>query len=268
LWKLRALSRVGVVSSSQLALGLDVRPPVAPDEVRLLLGDVREALELADGVGLVHADPPWSYGQRPDGVLPEKRAAGQYTTTTTHEIAEVVEAAFEVAAPDCYLVLWSTFPTLREWFAASSGLSWEYVSGGAWTKYRLAGRELELGSPGIGYHWRGDVEPVLLYRKGRPRPLSTTRNAHVGLELEAHLVALEARGRHSEKPLAFLEQLVEAFSSPGAEVLDLYSGLAPLSRACLATGRRYLGAEIDPERHAAALSLLAQGRAKPAEVSS
>jgi hypothetical protein len=39
-------------------------------------------------------------------------------------------------------------------------------------------------------------------------------------------------------------------------VLDLYAGMAPLARACLGTGRRYLGAEIDLERHKQALGRL------------
>jgi hypothetical protein len=44
-------------------------------------------------------------------------------------------------------------------------------------------------------------------------------------------------------------------------VVDLYAGLAPSARACLIEGRRYLGAEIDPARHAEALARLAQVRA-------
>ena len=39
------------------------------------------------------------------------------------------------------------------------------------------------------------------------------------------------------------------------------AGYAPLTRACLLEGRRYLGAEIDPARHAEALARLAQVRA-------
>jgi len=253
---------------SQLGLGLGVDPPAPPDGVRLLLGDVGEALELAEGVALVHADPPWSYRSAParDQTGDRNRAAITYDCASMAEVALVVEAAFEAAAPDCYLVLWSTFPTLREWFQASAGLSWRYLSGGAWLKYRRAGPgpEVTLGTPGIGFHWRGDVEPLLLYCKGKPRPFSTVRNAHVGIDpaaaLDELLVGVEARGRHSEKPLAFLQRLVEGFAEPGGEVLDLYSGLAPLARVCARAGRRYLGAEIDPERHAAALSLLAQDR--------
>jgi N6-adenosine-specific RNA methylase IME4 len=247
------------MTGGQLDLGLDVQAPAAPDGIRLLLGDVSEALELAEGVGLVHADPPWLYRTavaRDTGGDEADLAVVPYACASMCEIAATIEAAFEVAASDCYLLVWSTWPTLHDWLVESSGLSWQYISGGAWLKYRRIGVEVDLGAPGIGYHWRGDVEPILLYRKGRPKPLGMVRNGHVDFEHE--LVVVEPRGRHSEKPVAFLQRLVEAFSAPDAEVFDLYSGLAPLARACRRTGRRYLGAEIDPERHAAALSLLAQ----------
>ena len=56
-------------------------------------------------------------------------------------------------------------------------------------------------------------------------------------------------GDHSEKPLDWLRAIVRAWTSPGDLVLDLYAGLAPMARACLLEGRRYVGAEVDPERH-------------------
>lgn len=35
-----------------------------------------------------------------------------------------------------------------------------------------------------------------------------------------------------------------------------WAGLAPMAGACHVEGRRYVGAEIDPERHGRALSML------------
>ena len=46
---------------------------------------------------------------------------------------------------------------------------------------------------------------------------------------------------------------------PGGRVLELYAGLGPLARACHAEGVQYMGCEIDPERHATALTRLRQG---------
>jgi DNA modification methylase len=50
--------------------------------------------------------------------------------------------------------------------------------------------------------------------------------------------------------------MVQRWVPTGCLVLDLYAGLAPMARACKATGRDYLGAEIDPERHRHAMAKL------------
>ena len=46
----------------------------------------------------------------------------------------------------------------------------------------------------------------------------------------------------------------------GGRVLDLYAGFAPMARACRIEGRQYVGAEIEPARHAEALCRLAAVR--------
>ena len=54
-----------------------------------------------------------------------------------------------------------------------------------------------------------------------------------------------------------MREWLRAWTDPGDLVVDVFAGLAPLARACLAEGRRYVGAEIDPVRHASALGRLA-----------
>lgn len=249
------------MSDSQLQLLAPPRPPEPPAGVRLLCDDVTAAIRLAHGCGLVHADPPWQYSA---GVPGNGKQGDHYGGLPVADIAAHVDQAFEVAADDCYLVLWCTWPFLEKWTAQHAAIRWRYATGGSWTKYTLdqAGA-LDRGGLGIGYNWRGESEPILLYAKGKPRPRTLIRNAHVDTfagdrAFENALNPIQGRARHSEKPLAYLCEMLEAFSDPGDQVLDLYAGLAPLARAAVRTGRRYIGAEIDPERRAAALSLLAQ----------
>lgn len=204
--------------------------------VDLRLADVADVVRDVRGAALVHADPNWQYdNQRLNGT-----AEKHYAVDAMAGIVAVVDASYDAALDDAYLVLWCTFPMLADWMAASAEMRWEYVSGGAWAK---------TGSMGIGFHWRGDAEIALLYRKGSPKPIATVSNAHVG-----------PRSEHSEKPEAWLVELVGAFCPVGGLVLDLYAGLAPLARACALRGRRYVGAEIDEARRAEALLLLT-GRA-------
>jgi hypothetical protein len=227
---------------SALRLFADPKPPPLPG-IDLRCCDVAEVLREVRGVRLVHADPPWMYAA---GVPGHGRMGDHYNGLLVPQIVEHVDAAFDCAAEDAYLLLWTTWPILAEWMSASHGMRWSYVSGGAWAKY---------GTPGTGYHWRGNSEPALLYRKGRPAPTSTA--AIQNLHITNRWGLLNRDVEHSEKPLPWLRELVQHFVGPGGLVLELYAGMAPMARACALEGRPYCGAEIDPERHARALGLLA-----------
>jgi len=52
---------------------------------------------------------------------------------------------------------------------------------------------------------------------------------------------------------------IERWTDPGDLVVDLFAGMAPVALACVATGRRYIGAEADPVRHRQALDRIALG---------
>lgn len=227
---------------SQLQLVPRPTPPTL-DGIDLRCCDVATLLGEVRGAKLVVADPPWQYdnaGTRGnDNAGTRGNAEDQYDLLRIEDIVEHVDAAWDSAAPDSYLALWCTWPKLWEWSEASRSLRWAYISGGAWTKTH---------GIGVGFHWRGDSEPLLLYRKGKPKSLATIRNAHSTPRSEAI---------HSEKPLGWARDHVRAWCSPGGTVLDLYAGMAPYARAAHLEGRRYVGAEIDQQRHADALGLLA-----------
>lgn len=63
---------------------------------------------------------------------------------------------------------------------------------------------------------------------------------------------IERMDRHHEtqKPLRLMLQIVEQFTSHGDIVFDPTCGFATTGVACLRLGRRFIGCEIDPEKHA------------------
>lgn len=220
----------------------DPKPPTVPG-IDLRCCGVAELLASGDcaGAGLIVADPPWQYHQAPGhSANPENH----YSAMSDLEIAQVLADAHRVMERG-RLALWLTWPKLEDWRNARGRVAWpwRYVSGGSWHK--------EGGSPGTGYHWLGASEPVELYVKGTGLctewgPLS---NAHTS-----------PRMRHSEKPVGWMAGWLERWTDPGDLVVDLFAGLAPMARACHATGRRYIGAEIDPGRHHQAMCRLALAR--------
>ena len=196
------------------------------------------------GAALVVADPPWSYSS---GVPGHGRVASHYDCLQMADIVLHLSLAWDCAAPDAYLLLWVTFPLLKEWMDVSDQTPWKYKSGGAWAKDGLIG---------TGYHWRGQAEAALLYVKGKPKPCATIRSAAI-TRRSGGANPGNSGTTHSEKPLAWCVDHVRAFCPPDGYVMDLYAGMSPYARACHDTGRRYVGAEIDPARHAAALGRLA-----------
>ena len=207
---------------------------------------------------LIHADPPWSYS---GGKKSKQRglAASHYGGLSSSEIADHLASTYAIAAPNAYLAVWVTFPKLLEflsthtWTVAKAGEDpkgylgeWRYVSGGAWVK---SGIPTDFSAPGVGYHWTGDAEMLLLYKKGSPRTRTNATNGWV-----------EPRRGHSWKPLRTLRMLVEACTGYGGAVLDLYAGdSGDLARICSALGRDYFGAELDPKRFREAQLKIAQG---------
>jgi N6-adenosine-specific RNA methylase IME4 len=208
-------------------------------EMDLRCQDVRAMIaSLPDRcAAFVMADPPWLYRQ---GMTEGRGSANVlYSGVDESAIAAHLQAAYRVAADTAYLAVWATFPKLAEWMACSVA-PWIYVSGGAWGK---------TNGLGVGYHFRGDTELLLLYRKGNPRPLGGSKSN----------LWLADRVGHSEKPQAALRALVSMAAPVGGLVVDCYAGeSASLARACRALGRRYVGAELDPARHARALVRLSQ----------
>lgn len=222
-----------------LALFPNHQTPGPPPGIDLRCCDIAETLREARGARLIHADPPWSYSQDPGVANPQMN--GIYNGLSDALIVAHLDAAYACADPSgSRLACWYTWPKDAEWNAAGgAGPRWgARKSGGAW---------LKTNQVGVGYHWRGQTEPVALFTTGTTgRPSECLLNGYSSVP-----------GAHSEKPVEWLRAWVRAWTEPGDLVLDLYAGLAPMARACLLEGRRYIGAEIDPERHRRALGLLA-----------
>lgn len=240
--------------------------PVLPDLIDLRCCDVREMLRDAEsrigsdffGADLVVADSPWGeYDQQPGVASPE----GVYLCRTLDEIGEDLELAAGVCGT-ARLLSWHCWPLLVEGLAAVCDpggrptpwrrvlrpAGWRPVSGGSWSK---------ADQQGVGHHWLGRNEPALLYVRtvgGEAPYLDRSEdcgNAYVSVP-----------GAHSVKPEDWHAAMIRRWVPPGGLVVDLYAGLGGVARAVLAAGegRRYLGSEIDPQRHAIAVGLTAQRR--------
>lgn len=221
-----------------------LKPKVArlPENIDLRCCDVAEVLAVARGARLVIADPPWQYSSGAAGKgMAQPEENGIYGCADDAAIVGHLDASYECCDPDARLAVWYTWPKDAEWYeAGNAGKRWGYrKSGGSWTKMRETSEGAARTQVGVGYHWRGQTEPVALFVRGScGRTMETLYNGHVS-----------PPGEHSYKPVEWQRAWIRAWTSPGDLVLDLYAGLGSVAIACALEGRRYIGAEIDPERH-------------------
>lgn len=165
---------------------------------RAIAGDAR-CLDLAsfDKYGVIVADPPWQYRVTKG----EGTAQEQYSTMTDDEIWTMpVE---KLAAENCILFLWGTWPKLPEATATLEHWGFDYVTGLPWIKM-TKGRGINYG---VGYWVRGCSEYVLIGRRGSVSPP----------RLKGYLGLLSPNLHHSRKPES-IHVLAEALPGPYLEL--------------------------------------------------
>ena len=221
--------------------------PELPATIDLQCADVAEVLSQVGrgSVDLVIADPPWDlYGERLGKVAPD----GVYDLLTEDQIGEHMAEAVQRLRGGGRLALWACWPLLVEAMTAERLPSWldvdgiDWKTGGAWGKI--------ANGCSVGYHWRSASEPVLVGTRnggGSGRARCLVESGHTSKSEQ-----------HSRKPAPWIAQWVRAWVPPGGLVLDLYAGLGSVAEAVVMAGdgRRYIGAEIDPDRHATALAMV------------
>ncbi len=111
--------------------------------------------------GAILADPPWAYAMRSEKGH-AKSPEAHYLTMSLAGIKALPVA--QLAGPDCYLFLWSTWPHLPQAFEVMDAWGFRYVTGGAWIKRTKTWKP----AFGTGYVLRSATEPFLVGAIGRP----------------------------------------------------------------------------------------------------
>lgn len=150
--------------------------------------------------GAILADPPWSYRMWSEAGH-AKSPEAHYQTMNLPDIAGLPVS--QLAGPDCYLFLWSTWPHLPQALAVMQRWGFDYVTGGNWTKRTKSG-SLAFGT---GYVLRSASEPFLVGRIGRPRIESRSERGVILAEDLPDLIDSQRR-EHSRKPVQ-MRQMIE-----------------------------------------------------------
>ncbi len=249
---------------STLPLFPALAPLRPPPSIDLRCADVADVLDSlpADSIDLAFVDPPWMYDQRVGGAGPA--VSEHYDCLPMTKIITHLAMLRQKMRRGGRCVLWTThsqepalslFLTGRSDGAAFLG-GFRYVSGGVWVKVGEDDAPGGRGAPGIGYHClSSEAEPWWLLLADGPHDRASVAGARV---IQRH------RGRgegHSAKPIEYQREMIAKWCPVDGMVFDMYAGLGSVAAACKLEGRAYIGAyigaEIDPERHAEALRLAA-----------
>lgn len=145
---------------------------------------------------IILADPPWSYGLNGKK---HSRWAGStvphYSTLSVSDICTLPVA--EIAADNCILFLWATFPCIAEALKVIEAWGFCYKTVGfTWIKFYPKAKTPFFG---VGYYTKSNAEICLIAVKGKPPKVSNSVSS----------IVMTPRGKHSEKPNEVRERIVQ-----------------------------------------------------------
>ena len=156
------------------------------------------------GYHAILADPPWRFGLR-SVKGEEKSPQAQYDCMALDDIKALPVG--QLARDHCWLMLWATWPMIREALEVMDAWGFTYVTGGSWAKQSKTGAKWAFGT---GYVMRSADEPFLIGRIGNP-PIRTRSLRN--------LIVAPVR-EHSRKPDAQYDHVEQLAHGPYAELFS------------------------------------------------
>lgn len=110
---------------------------------------------------IIYADPPWYYTNKAS----RGAATNHYATMKDKDVQAL--PVKDLAAEDCVLILWATFPKLRDALDLIDAWGFTYKTVAFnWVKQNKSGEGLFMG---LGNWTRSNSEICLLATKGKPK---------------------------------------------------------------------------------------------------
>ena len=121
---------------------------------------------------VIYADPPWKYGDVHTWYKMGGGVAKHYKTMNLEELNAMSDKIQKIAAADCLLFMWVTFPNLKEGIKTIENWGFKYKTlGFSWIKLNKINKKPCFG---IGFYTKSNCEVCLIGIKGKPIP--TTEN--------------------------------------------------------------------------------------------
>lgn len=162
-----------------------------------------------NGYGAILADPPWHYEVWKEGS--SRTASSKYDVMANPDICAMPVA--DLAAPDCVLFVWITWPKLYDSLDVIKAWGFEYKTCGfAWIKGNNTQpdffQEEGKAQVGMGYWTRANSEVCLLATRGKPKRLN----------MDVRQAIIAPRREHSRKPDGVHERIERLVAGPYLEL--------------------------------------------------
>lgn len=144
---------------------------------------------------IIYADPPWKFQAYSQKGSLQKSADCHYSCMQLEDIQNLPVS--EIAASDCVLFLWVTFPLLQE--GLDTLRQWGFLYKTCAFNWVKRNKRAESWFMGLGYWTRSCSEICLLGTKGKPKRISKS----VPQICDARIM------EHSRKPDEIRERIVE-----------------------------------------------------------
>ena len=217
----------------------------------LYLGDCLEALASmeSESVDMIWTDPPYGHSNG-DGdflasrseIMRDGRAtkASVIANDSQDDMRRVVDGMLKEAArllrhdSCCCCCCCGPRPTFAWLAQRMDGDGLEFFHSVIWDK----------ANPGVGWRYRRQHEMVMVaHRKGGRLAWNDSVPAVPNV---IRLAKPRAQEHPNEKPIALMELMISAHTTPGNVVLDPFMGSGSTGVAAVQIGRQFIGVEIDP----------------------
>lgn len=204
-------------------------------DATLYLGDCSEIMPTLGKVDAVVADPPYGVGFKyaTHDDRPEAYEGGYGAW-----LWQRIEAAEERCNPGSPIFVWQSGPNLHkmsEWFPRD------------WRLFVAAKNFVQMRPVAMQHAF----DPVAVWWTPGEKPWSAgTRSRDFHIANTAPVIATPEnveREHPCPRPLDQVAHIVTQWCKPGSVVLDPFMGSGTTAAACLRTGRRFIGIEIDPK---------------------
>ena len=182
--------------------------------------------------GCILTDPPWAFrAYSGDKMTPHRTALDHYPVMDFEALAAL--PVKDLAARDCALFMWAVGSHLDEALKLGEAWGFRFVTDAFdWLKERMADAGQadmftgDVPGPrmGFGYRTRKQVEPCLLFARGKPRRLSNGVRQAIVAPIRAH----------SQKPDVQYGRIEALVAGPYAELFSRHAarGLGRVGQGC------------------------------------